>query len=573
MDEIIPGLWIGNLPSALDHETLQANKIFSILSAMRGKVSIHETFIKHQILLDDTEEADILQHFLPSISFIQAELNKGRGVLVHCQAGMSRSVAIVAAYLMYERKLTPDEALELIRKSRPDVDPNPGFLTQLQIFHDASYKISGRDKNTRMFYLERTVEEVLNGDGSIPSTDMFAKFPQTPTASTPATPGGGFKGPRRRIRCKMCRQELAAREHMLDHGQLGPATPASATPAASRRPSTNQHMNPLVRHPSISMTSTSPAASNGQVQPISTHPSMTKARSPSSPPDTRPRRSSLLALGGSSLAMSPMNQEGSNQTASDDKEKKKEAPTPTSESTSANVQRRPSGGSGAALRPFANISRTMMDSLSMSALESSDEDEDEPGKEKTPIRRHGSSSNPDESIQLGRRMSDAMKGPTPLISPLGDEAPPAVSNARAAPPPKLDSPYFANPNDLAAQLHANPKLAALRSPVSITPSGIAPLTGSPTALSPAAETPAPVSKAASAPIIMNPKCSGYFVEPMKWMEPFLEEGQIAGKIVCPNKKCGAKLGNYDWAGVCCGCKEWAVPGFCINRNKVDEVVH
>jgi hypothetical protein len=46
---------------------------------------------------------------------------------------------------------------------------------------------------------------------------------------------------------------------------------------------------------------------------------------------------------------------------------------------------------------------------------------------------------------------------------------------------------------------------------------------------------------------------------MKWMEFFLEDGQLAGKITCPNKKCGAKLGNYDWAGVCCNCKEWVVP--------------
>ena len=46
---------------------------------------------------------------------------------------------------------------------------------------------------------------------------------------------------------------------------------------------------------------------------------------------------------------------------------------------------------------------------------------------------------------------------------------------------------------------------------------------------------------------------------MKWMEPFLEQGHMAGKIMCPNKKCGAKLGNYDWAGVCCSCKEWVVP--------------
>jgi hypothetical protein len=46
---------------------------------------------------------------------------------------------------------------------------------------------------------------------------------------------------------------------------------------------------------------------------------------------------------------------------------------------------------------------------------------------------------------------------------------------------------------------------------------------------------------------------------MKWMESFLEDGDMEGKIICPNKKCGAKLGSYDWAGVRCSCKEWVVP--------------
>lgn len=42
MDEIIPGLWIGDLPSALDVQNLKEHNIFSILSAMRGKITIHE---------------------------------------------------------------------------------------------------------------------------------------------------------------------------------------------------------------------------------------------------------------------------------------------------------------------------------------------------------------------------------------------------------------------------------------------------------------------------------------------------------------------------------------------------
>jgi dual specificity phosphatase 12 len=48
---------------------------------------------------------------------------------------------------------------------------------------------------------ESALKTDLDGDGTMPETDMFAKFPSTPSDSTPNTPGG----PRRRIRCKMCR--------------------------------------------------------------------------------------------------------------------------------------------------------------------------------------------------------------------------------------------------------------------------------------------------------------------------------------------------------------------------------
>jgi len=110
--------------------------------------------------------------------------------------------------------------------------------------------------------------------------------------------------------------------------------------------------------------------------------------------------------------------------------------------------------------------------------------------------------------------------------------------------------HFTSSSDLVSQLFSNSKLAGLGSGNTLV---------SPNSIN-------------SPPILINSKCSGYFVEPMKWMEHFLSGGQLAGKITCPNKKCGAKLGNYDWAGVCCGCKQWVIPGFCINRSKVDEVV-
>ncbi|KAL4079485.1 hypothetical protein J3A83DRAFT_4085933 [Scleroderma citrinum] len=528
MDEVVPRLWIGDLPSALDVQGLKAKKIFSVVTAMRGKVTINATF-KYQINIDDSADEDVLVHFLPSISFIQRELDRGRGVLVHCQAGISRSATIVTAYLMYSRKIDTTTALDMIKKVRPNVEPNEGFLHQLEIFYQASYKFTRRDKSIRMFYMERTTEEIMNGDGTLPSDNMFARRPCSPTDSTPNTP---VIAPSRRIRCKMCRQELATREHMLDHGQLGPPTPAlpSLTPASSRRASNAndqiaQH-GPMSRRPSSSLNvSISRRPSNANAQPP-------RARKNSSSQDGRP--AILSALGG----------------------------------------------------------RSLLESLSMSALELED-DGDDSGNEKAAHNSGRTRSSPSRRASLlsmdsiGRELSDALNAasaiaPASSVEPSGAEEP-----SRALPPVTEDkdsegssdidhsssqqlpqempkqthvsssSTHYASPADLAAQLNSHPKLAALRAPPSLAMTSIS----------------GPNSKQpVSPPILMNPKCSGYFVEPMKWMEPFLENGELAGKIVCPNARCGVKLGNYDWAGVRCNCNEWVTPGFCIHRSKVDEII-
>ncbi|KZT02973.1 uncharacterized protein LAESUDRAFT_660706 [Laetiporus sulphureus 93-53] len=499
MDEIIPNLWIGDLPSALDTEILKSHNIRSVLT---------QTFTRLQINLDDTEDEDILAHLVPALSFIEAELDKGWGVLVHCQAGLSRSVTIVAAYLMYVQHIDPQAALELIKKARTNIEPNAGFRRQLEIFHAASYKVSRRDKATRMFYLERVVQDVMNGDGSV-ETDFFAKFPRTPSDSTPPTPS---PGPRRRIRCKMCRQELAAREHMLDHGQLGPATPAGAlSPATSRRPS---------MHDGKPFSPFSPYSPPGSRRPSMHDSKPLNPLSPLSPSSPGPSRR-------------PSTHE------------------PTARSRlGSNADNRPLRSSLLAMEGAVQLGQDVSDLLSESAVE---EEDDDSGEEESPA-----------PAPKGRREKEVQEAPVPpsLTSPVTEPLPaipPLVARRLSS------STGLSHPSDLAAQLYAHPKLAPLRSPPALS---MTPMTSSSGAPSPTASKGFPFSP----PILVNPKCSGYFVEPMQWMEFFLEEGQMAGKIICPNKKCGAKLGNYDWAGVCCSCKEWVTPGFCIHRSKVDEVV-
>lgn len=55
-------------------------------------------------------------------------------VLVHCLAGVSRSVTVTLAYLMHARSLCLEEAFSLVRHLKPDISPNFHFLRQLHSF-------------------------------------------------------------------------------------------------------------------------------------------------------------------------------------------------------------------------------------------------------------------------------------------------------------------------------------------------------------------------------------------------------------------------------------------------------
>lgn len=66
-------------------------------------------------------------------------------------------------------------------------------------------------------------------------------------------------------------------------------------------------------------------------------------------------------------------------------------------------------------------------------------------------------------------------------------------------------------------------------------------------------------------------CQHHFIEPLSWMKPVLDEGELDGRLVCPNAKCGASIGRYAWQGFKCSCGEWVCPAFSLGVSRVDDV--
>lgn len=82
------------------------------------------------IELEDSALADIKTPLDTCHNFIDDNLPH-RDVYVHCYAGMSRSATIVIAYMMRACGMNFIEAIAHVRKCRPIINPNHGFIQTL----------------------------------------------------------------------------------------------------------------------------------------------------------------------------------------------------------------------------------------------------------------------------------------------------------------------------------------------------------------------------------------------------------------------------------------------------------
>ena len=68
--------------------------------------------------------------------FINNAINSEKNILVHCMAGVSRSVSLVTYYLMKRYHISFDKAAEYIKQKRSVANPNDSFKNQLLMYQN-----------------------------------------------------------------------------------------------------------------------------------------------------------------------------------------------------------------------------------------------------------------------------------------------------------------------------------------------------------------------------------------------------------------------------------------------------
>ncbi len=121
-DEIIPRLWLGNVRASQDDDFIKQNNIQVVFNCTKNLSFSPSIPQKYRVPLDDNLEEEELRNMAlwsNEIAFkIIAEYLEGKSILVHCMAGMQRSAAAVAMFLIAFYKIRAQSAIDFIKQKR-----------------------------------------------------------------------------------------------------------------------------------------------------------------------------------------------------------------------------------------------------------------------------------------------------------------------------------------------------------------------------------------------------------------------------------------------------------------------
>ncbi|KAK7603267.1 hypothetical protein V9T40_003266 [Parthenolecanium corni] len=84
-----------------------------------------------RIAVLDSSVTNLIHYFHEIADTIRKVSQEGGNILVHCVAGVSRSVSLCLAYLLKYHKMSLKEAYEYVERRRPCIKPNNSFFKQL----------------------------------------------------------------------------------------------------------------------------------------------------------------------------------------------------------------------------------------------------------------------------------------------------------------------------------------------------------------------------------------------------------------------------------------------------------
>ena len=120
---VVPRMWLGNRNASQDIPWLRHNNVSVVFNCTKDIPFAPLSINFYRVPVDDNlqkEEIRNMELWSPEIIVkLMREYSQGKTILVHCAAGMQRSAAVVAMFLIARYRCTAKEAMAYIKSRRP----------------------------------------------------------------------------------------------------------------------------------------------------------------------------------------------------------------------------------------------------------------------------------------------------------------------------------------------------------------------------------------------------------------------------------------------------------------------
>jgi atypical dual specificity phosphatase len=133
MSQIFPNLWITCGGSAREFDFLRENEITHILNCAEEEPMRYPKYVTAiHIPMTDDEDPLAYNQIIQGAQILAVWMNADANTIVHCKAGISRSVTVVLAWLIIYKNYTYKDAFKFLQTKRNFIYPNDFYRKLLK---------------------------------------------------------------------------------------------------------------------------------------------------------------------------------------------------------------------------------------------------------------------------------------------------------------------------------------------------------------------------------------------------------------------------------------------------------
>jgi len=143
--EIVPGIWLGNKRASENAKWMKEEEITVVFNATKDLPFSTTIKKQYRIPVDDNLQSEEIRNMTlwsqEAVYKVMQEHNQGNNILIHCAAGMQRSAAIMAMYLIATRGYGEQQAITHVQGIRPIAfRPQANFRESIAEFYKTYHR-------------------------------------------------------------------------------------------------------------------------------------------------------------------------------------------------------------------------------------------------------------------------------------------------------------------------------------------------------------------------------------------------------------------------------------------------